>query len=72
MYQDAQFVVVGRGLSKGNTQDPSNKLTTCDPVISPILVLNTSNYTWQTHFDPNAAAYAVPDAETSVIGGEYV
>ena len=72
MYEDAQFVVVGGGLSKGNTRNPSNELTTCDPGISPIMVLNTSSYTWQTHFDPNAAAYAVPDVVTSVIGGEYV
>lgn len=45
---------------------------TCDQSRPPIKVLNTSSYIWQTHFEPDAAAYSIPDVVRAQIGGEYV
>jgi hypothetical protein len=69
MYEDAQFMISGGVLSKTNSGD---NLNTCDPTVPPIMVLNTTSYTWQTQFEPNAVAYAVSDIVTAIIGGEYV
>lgn len=42
----------------------------CNRSHPPIKVLDTSNYVWQTHFQPDVVKYSVPGVVTAVVGGE--
>ncbi|KAK3680766.1 hypothetical protein LTR37_021074 [Vermiconidia calcicola] len=58
VWQDAQMIIAGGGSSDY-----------CNTSYPPIKVLDTSNYVWQTHFEPDHEAYSVPGVVRRVIGG---
>ena len=42
----------------------------CNQSYPPIKVLDTSTYTWQTHFQPDGLEYSVPSVVTAIVGGD--
>lgn len=73
IWNDSQMIVLG-GMYASNAatqiQGDGNK-SVCDTSYSPIRVLDTSDYSWKTEFQPNKA-YSVPSTISDIIGGEYV
>ena len=68
MWKDSQMIVVGGFVTqKGVTVN--NETTSCG-TYPPIRVLDVSTFTFQSQFDPNAAAYTVPNVVYQVIGGK--
>jgi hypothetical protein len=57
-----QLVVVGGS-------ETSNITAACDTKPYGLGVMDLVNMTWDTKFDPNAAAYQVPPQVVKVIGG---
>lgn len=68
-WQDAQMIVLGGTVLEGPKVMDNN--TFCNATYTPIRVLDTSTYTWQSEFKPDAS-YKVHGNISSVIGGEYV
>ena len=74
MWQEDRMIVLGGVYldpeSGATNPQPVNDLSVCGTSESPIRLLDTSTYSWQTQFIPNTANYSVPSVVYNVIGGE--
>ncbi|KAB2579741.1 hypothetical protein DBV05_g1725 [Lasiodiplodia theobromae] len=67
MWRDAQMTAMG-GLATLGQWTSQHLNDVCNETYPPVRVLDTSTYTWRTQFEPGLE-YSVPDAVTTVIGG---
>ncbi|KAL8835214.1 MAG: hypothetical protein Q9170_003410 [Blastenia crenularia] len=72
MWKDSQMLVLG-GIYARPAATPigsDRKVSVCDTVYSPVRLLDTSTYTWQSGYSPEFDTYTVPMVVSDVIGGE--
>ena len=72
IWQEDRMIVVGGFYprSLATIYQNGNDINICDPTHSPIRLLDTSTYSWQTQFISNTTDYRVPPVVYHVIGGE--
>ena len=72
MWKDSQLLVLGGIYARPEATNVGSdgNVSVCETVYSPIRLLDTSNYSWQTEYKPDFDAYSIPSAVSSVIGGE--
>ncbi|KAL8802963.1 MAG: hypothetical protein Q9182_003451 [Xanthomendoza sp. 2 TL-2023] len=72
MWQESQMIVLGGIYARNAATLPQGdgRNSVCDTTYSPIRLLDTSSYSWQTQFIPNGIEYKVPPVVIDVIGGD--
>ena len=72
MWQEDRMIVVGGLYLRFASTVPQTAggISICDPTNSPIRLLDTSTYSWQTQFIPNTTDYRIPSVVYQIIGGE--
>ena len=71
MWKDSQLLVLGGIYARpaATTVGSDRHVSVCDTVYSPIRLLDTTSYSWQSEYKPNFDAYTVPSVVSDVIGG---
>ncbi|KAI4130502.1 MAG: hypothetical protein LQ338_001733 [Usnochroma carphineum] len=72
MWRDSQLLVLGGIYPRpaATTVGSDRNVSVCDTVYSPIRLLDTSTYAWQTEYKPDFDAYKVPPVVYKEIGGD--
>ena len=72
VWRDSQMIVLGGIYPRpAATAVGSNRnVSVCDTVYSPLRLLDTSTYSWQSEYNPSEKAYSVPAVVSDVIGGK--
>ena len=72
MWRDSQMIVLGgiypRPAATILTSD--RHVSVCDTVYSPLRLLDTSSYSWQSEYNPSGEPYSVPAVVSDIIGGK--
>ena len=65
------MIVIGGIYNRNAATAPQgdHKNSVCDTTYSPIRLLDTSTYSWQTEFTPDVTPYMVPPVVYNIIGG---
>ena len=70
VWQDAQMLVVGGLMKLSGGNGPVINANGCNSSHPPVVVIDTSDFTFQSQFSPQRS-YSVPQAVYNVIGGDY-
>ena len=70
VWQDAQMLVVGGLMKLSGGNGPVINANGCNSSHPPLVVIDTSDFTFQSQFSPQRS-YSVPQAVYNVIGGDY-
>ncbi|KAI9730244.1 MAG: hypothetical protein M1834_006008 [Cirrosporium novae-zelandiae] len=69
LYNERSMVVLGGNINSGSTALNSNSSTACNSSYPAIRVLDVTDFSWQSEWNPSPDAYEVPSAISVVIGG---
>ena len=72
MWRDHQMIVLGGIYPRpaATAVGSDRNVSVCDTVYSPLRLLDTSTYSWQSEYKPSENPYSVPAAVSDIIGGK--
>ena len=72
MWMDHQMIVLGGIYARpaATTVGSDRHISVCDTVYSPLRLLDTSTYSWQSEYKPTGDPYSVPAVVSDIIGGK--
>ena len=72
MWRDSQMIVLGGIYARpaATAVGSDRHLSVCDTIYSPLRLLDTSTYSWQSEYSPSGDPYSVPAVVSDIIGGK--